>query len=325
MPERVLVVDDEAVNRELIEAILIDAGYEVVLASDGPSALAEVQAHPPDLILLDLLMPGMHGLEVCQRLKQETATARIPVIVVTAVGQITAKEAALTNGADDFVTKPFQPADLRARVQAMLKVRQIRQELDRTLAYLHELETERRAQRRQALMQAGAGPLPERSDGPARISVLLVDDEVLTREFYGDLLTEHGFCVRVASSGSEALSSIASKPVEAVVLDIVMPEVSGLEVLEMLRWQDPDLPVIMLTGHATSQNAMAALKLGAFDFIVKGLDPTLVIMAIHRAVRHRLNALEHREESVRLRARIQELEAGRETSRQTRKGEESSH
>ena len=107
MPERVLVVDDEAVNRELIEAILIGAGYEVVLASNGSSALAEVQAHPPDLILLDLLMPGMHGLEVCQRLKQETATARIPVIVVTAVGQITAKEAALTKGAVPPKGGPF--------------------------------------------------------------------------------------------------------------------------------------------------------------------------------------------------------------------------
>ena len=316
MPERILVVDDEAVNRELIEGILSGAGYEVVMASNGSSALAEVHAHPPDLILLDLLMPGMHGLEVCQRLKQETATARIPVIVVTAVGQITAKEAALTNGADDFVTKPFQPADLRARVHAMLKVRQIRQELDRTLAYLHELETERRAQRRQALVQAGVGSLPERSDGPTRIPILLVDDEVLTREFYGDLLTEHGFSVFAASSGSEAVSIIASKPVETVVLDIVMPEVSGLEVLEMLRWQDPDLPVIMLTGHATSQNAMAALKLGAFDFIVKGLDPALVVMAIHRAVRHRRKVLETREESVRLHTRVEELEAEREALRQ---------
>jgi two-component system cell cycle response regulator len=316
MPERILVVDDEAVNRELIEGILSDAGYEVVMASNGSSALAEVHAHPPDLILLDLLMPGMHGLEVCQRLKKETATARIPVIVVTAVGQITAKEAALTNGADDFVTKPFQPADLRARVHAMLKVRQIRQELDRTLAYLHELETERRAQRRQALVQAGVGSLPERSDGPTRIPILLVDDEVLTREFYGDLLTEHGFSVFAASSGSEAVSIIASKPVETVVLDIVMPEVSGLEVLEMLRWQDPDLPVIMLTGHATSQNAMAALKLGAFDFIVKGLDPALVVMAIHRAVRHRRKVLETREESVRLHTRVEELEAEREALRQ---------
>jgi DNA-binding response OmpR family regulator len=316
MPERILVVDDEVANREFQEAILIDAGYEVVLASDGASALAEIQAHPPDLILLDLLMPGMHGLEVCQRLKQETATSRIPVIVVTAVGQITAKEAALTSGADDFVTKPFQPADLRVRVQAMLKVRQIRQELDRTLAYLHELESERRAQRRQALAQAGAGPRPERSDGPTRIPVLLVDDEALTREFYGDLLTEHGFSVLAASSGNEALSLFASKPVEAVVLDIVMPEVSGLEVLEMLHWQDPDLPVIMLTGHATSQNAMAALKLGAFDFIVKGLDPTLVVMAIHRAVRHHRKAVEQREESVRLQARIRELEAERKSSHQ---------
>jgi DNA-binding response OmpR family regulator len=310
MPERLLVVDDEAVNRELLDAILTDEGYEVIPASDGPSALAEVGKCPPDLILLDLLMPGMTGLEVCQRLKQGPATAGIPVIVVTAIGQTAMKEALLTSGADDFVTKPFQPDDLRARVYAMLKVRQIRQELDRTLAYLHELELARRGHRIGDARQASLAIGPDRTAGPTRIPILLVDDDVMIREFYSDLLTEHGFHVFATSTGSEGLALAASQRVETMILDIVMPEMSGLEVLAMLRSQDPDLPVIMLTGHATSQNAIAALKLGAFDFIVKGQDPALILMTVHRAVRHRRSMLQQRTEVARLQAQVTGLKTG---------------
>jgi FixJ family two-component response regulator len=96
--------------------------------------------------------------------------------------------------------------------------------------------------------------------------------------------------------------------VETVVLDIMMPGMSGLEVLERLRARDPDLPVIMLTAHASSRNAVAALKFGAFDFIVKGLDHNLVLLAVHRAIRQRRETLKRREEVSRLQACIAELQ-----------------
>jgi two-component system, cell cycle response regulator len=298
--ERILVVDDEPVNRELLDVILTEAGYEVLFACDGPAALEVAESQRPDLILLDLLMPGLSGLEVCQRLKQAPATARIPVIVVTAVGQLATKEAVLTHGADDFVTKPFRPDDLRARVQAMLAVQPIGQELDRALAYLRELEGARRGQAASAPSGTPDGPGRGRGEGSARSLILLVDDDALMREFYGDLFTEQGFQVRTAGTGREGLSVVTSQPVEAVILDIVMPEMSGLELLETLRGRDADLPVIMLTAHATSQNAITALKLGAFDFIVKGQDPSLILLTVHRAVRHRRNALQQRAEIARL-------------------------
>jgi len=311
MAERILVVDDEEANRELVEAILIGDGYEIVLAANGPAALAEVAATRPDLILLDLMMPGMSGFETCERLKQDPATAGVPVLVVTALGQISNKEAALTRGADDFVMKPVNPDDLRARVRAMLKVRQIRRELDRTLAYLHELETARHAQRREALTQAASESLPQPAQEEAGpIPVLVVDDDTLTREFYRDLLVEHGFRVFAAATGAEGLELARCHPVEAALLDIVLPGMSGLEVLERLQAQEADLPVIMLTAHATSQNAISALKLGAFDFIVKGLDHDLVVLAVHRAVRCRRDALNRRRETARLQSRIAELEGG---------------
>ncbi len=160
MEERILLVDDEEMNLQLLEALLTSEGYEVTCASDGPQALDAVKAHPPDLILLDLMMPGMSGLEVCQHLKDDSATAAIPVIVVTAMGQIATKEAALTGGADDFIGKPVRADDLLARVGAMLKVRRIRTELDRTLAYVHELEAARHAHRRDTLTALGEGEMP---------------------------------------------------------------------------------------------------------------------------------------------------------------------
>lgn len=306
MGETILVVDDEATNRDLLEAILTQDGYKVGLAEDGPQALARVAASPPDLILLDLIMPGMSGLEVCQALKQEPRTAEIPVIVVTALGQVSAKEAALTRGADDFVTKPVRADDLRARAAAMLKVRRIRQELDRTLAYLHELEVARRSRRQETLSHIVARGSDRPPEVPTPMPILLVDDDALTRQFYRDLLTEHGFQVREAASGEEGLRLAERQAFDAAVLDIVMPGMSGLELLEHLRRRDPELPVIMLTAHVTSQNAIAALKLGAFDFLVKGLDHTLVVLAIHRAIRHRREVLARREEIDRLRQRVRE-------------------
>jgi DNA-binding response OmpR family regulator len=311
MSETVLVVDDEAVNRELLEAILTEAGYQVEQASSGEAALASATSRPPDLILLDLMMPGMSGFELCRRLKAHPSLEGVPVIVVTALGQVQDKEVALTSGADDFVTKPVDAEDLRTRVGAMLRVRRIRQDLDRTLAYLHELEASRHAQRQETLSSLIPAASPGPPPGTPAPPVLLVDDDAHTRNFYREVLAEHGFQVYTASHGEAALELARCHPVEAVLLDIMMPEMSGLEVLERLRVQEPDLPVIMLTAHANSRNAIAALKLGAFDFIVKGLDHPLVALAVHRAIRHRRETLKRREEAAQLRARIATLEGAR--------------
>jgi two-component system cell cycle response regulator len=307
MAETILIVDDEAANRELLEAILTEAGYRVEQADGGTAALARAAVTPPDLILLDLMMPGTTGFEVCRLLRLDPATAAVPVIVVTALGEIGDKEAALTSGADDFLTKPVSPEDLRTRVGAMLKVRRIRQELDRTLAYLHELQAARHAQRRESLASVVPGARPRQPEA-ATAPILLVDDDLLTREFYADLLAEHGFRVFAANAGAEGLELARRNPVEAAILDILMPGMSGLEVLQRLHTQDPDLPVIVLTAHASSRNAIAALKLGAFDFIVKGLEHDLVVLAVHRAVRHRRETLAKKREIEQLRARIAELE-----------------
>ena len=307
----ILVVDDEPENLELLEGVLAPTGHTIRTAGGGREALQAVEADPPDLILLDLMMPSVDGFEVCEMLRADPRTAYIPIIIVTALAQLGVKERALTLGADDYLTKPIQPADVLARVEAMLRVRHLRQDLDRTLAYLHELDLARHRRKRQTLAEMGVrlgAPLQEAQESSAS-AVLLVDDEELARQFYTDLLVESGFRVVTVASGGEALAAVSQHAFEAVVLDIMMPGLSGLEALEQIRRISPDLPVVILTAHPSSQNAIAALKLGAFDFIVKGLQHELVVLAVRRAVQHLAQLRESRHTTEALQARVRELEA----------------
>jgi CheY-like chemotaxis protein/class 3 adenylate cyclase len=122
-PPRILVVDDTPANVRLLEAVLAPRGYEVVVAATGPEALESVAKDPPDLVLLDILMPGMDGYEVCRRLRADPATAHLPVIMITA-SESREKVRGLEAGADDFVAKPFDRAELLARVASLLRVKE---------------------------------------------------------------------------------------------------------------------------------------------------------------------------------------------------------
>jgi phosphate regulon transcriptional regulator PhoB len=121
MPSRVLIVEDESDIRELVLHHLKREGYLVSAAASGEEALRQVRTAPPDLVLLDLMMPAMNGLEVCRRLRQDPATAALPVVMLTAKGDEVDRVLGLEIGADDYVVKPFSPKELLARVRAVLR------------------------------------------------------------------------------------------------------------------------------------------------------------------------------------------------------------
>jgi len=121
MSSRVLIVEDEPDIRELVVHHLKREGYQVSAAASGEEALRQVQAAPPDLVLLDLMMPAMDGLEVCRRLRQDPATASLPIVMLTAKGDEIDRVLGLEIGADDYVVKPFSPKELLARVRAVLR------------------------------------------------------------------------------------------------------------------------------------------------------------------------------------------------------------
>jgi putative two-component system response regulator len=136
---KILVVDDEERNLRLMEALLVPLGHTVIIAKNGEDAIRKVEADEPDLILLDVTMPGMDGFQVAQRLKTNATSSIIPIVMVTALKEVADRVKALEAGADDFLTKPVDKTELRARVMSLLKVKAYN---DHMLNYQKELEDE---------------------------------------------------------------------------------------------------------------------------------------------------------------------------------------
>jgi len=122
----ILIVDDQPLGRETLASLLHGQGYLLVFAHEGAEALAQAAALPPDLILLDVMMPGMDGFEVCRRLRADSRLAKVPIILVTALDDRASRLRGIEAGADDFVTKPFDRAELRARVRTITRLNRYR-------------------------------------------------------------------------------------------------------------------------------------------------------------------------------------------------------
>jgi two-component system alkaline phosphatase synthesis response regulator PhoP len=136
---RILIIEDDSDIIELLEYNLTREGYRVEAARSGEDGLQRAQSSPPDLIILDLMLPGTNGLEVCRALKKETRTDRIPVVMLTAKSDEADIVAGLELGADDYITKPFSPRVLLARLRAVMRRREAGSPDDAAVIHIHEL------------------------------------------------------------------------------------------------------------------------------------------------------------------------------------------
>ena len=137
MGDKILVVDDELEIRDMLRRFLTDQGYEAIMAANGEEAIELAEKENPQAILLDILMPGIDGIETCKRLKAKEETRFIPVIMATALWERYME--AIEVGADDFVSKPFNLTELSHRVKSILRVRYLTNELERAVAYVRQL------------------------------------------------------------------------------------------------------------------------------------------------------------------------------------------
>ena len=141
---RILIADDNAANRELLEAYLADVDCEIEMSVDGQDTLDKIKSFQPDLLLLDVMMPKLSGFEVCQQIKSDPKMSRVMVLMVTALNELGDIERAVNAGTDDFLTKPVQKVTLLKRVGNMLRLKDTTDELERLRRYIRDMDDQSR-------------------------------------------------------------------------------------------------------------------------------------------------------------------------------------
>jgi len=275
MSARILVVDDVPSNLRLLEARLAAEYYEVRTAQSGPAALEIAPAWAPDLILLDVMMPGMDGFVVCARLKAQLATQHIPIVMVTALGESTERVRGLEAGADDFLTKPVDDATLFARVRSLVRLKRL---LD---------EWRLRAETTSQLgVRSGLDIAP--SVRGSRALALVVEGFEWQR-IEAALSAEGVGCDRVLS-GVEATARLASAPYDLVLLDLRLALEDPLRLASRLRADEAtrETPVLLLAEPDHRQLLFRGFDLGANDYIVRPLDPAELRVRARNQIRRKL-------------------------------------
>lgn len=277
MTARVLVVDDVLPNVKLLEAKLTSEYFDVLCATSGPEALEIVQREQPDIVLLDVMMPGMNGFEVCRHIKQEEATAHIPVIMVTALDQMSDKIAGLEAGAEDFLTKPVDDIALFARVKSLVRLKVMMDEL------------KNRENTGASLGWVKAGEEAETFE-PSNTSILLVDDHEKAAARVGRMLTDMASVSH--SIGGEGVAERArEKNYDLVIVSLSMRETDGLRICSKMRSYEetrhvPILVVVEDSEHGSRQ-LVRALDMGVNDYLVPPVERLELIARVRTQIRRK--------------------------------------
>ena len=272
MSARILVVDDIDSNVRLLEAKLSSEYYEVLTASDGPTALAIAASELPDIVLLDVMMPGMDGFDVCRRLKADAATRHVPVVLVTALDGRADRVAGLEAGADDFLTKPIDDVMLFARVRSLTRLKAVIDEL-----------RDREASGRRIGVIAGAASRLGGSGG----RILFVDDnERQAERICAELSVEHRPILE--ADPVKALLT-ARGPVDLVIVNATSKAFDGLRFAAQLRSDEAtrNLPILAVVDLDERQKAVKALEIGVNDILARPIDPGELAARVRTQIRRK--------------------------------------
>ncbi|WP_025659968.1 PleD family two-component system response regulator [Rhizobium sp. IBUN] len=278
MTARILVVDDIPANVKLLEARLVAEYFDVLTAGDGYQALAICERNQVDLVLLDIMMPGMDGFEVCERLKANSKTSHIPVVMVTALDQSADRVRGLKAGADDFLTKPVNDLQLISRVKSLLRLKTLSDELRIRAETAQTMGIDE-------LLRTGEG----RGDESGQ--VLLVDGRANSQERIIKALKPIAD-VSAISDPQAALFEASETPFELVIVNANFDNYDPLRLCSQLRSLERTrfLPILIITEQGDDDMVIRALELGVNDYIVRPVDPNeLVARSLTQMRRKRYN------------------------------------
>ena len=319
---KILLVEDNELNRDMLSRRLKRRGFDVLIAVDGGEGVSMATSELPDLILMDMSLPVMNGWQATKALKAGAQTASIPIIALTAHAMVGDRDEAMAAGCDDYDTKPVDLKRLLQKIETQLQTAQAQPEALVTTVSEPEqpvnatasaaenwvtvpaikTHTEQSVVAAPVANIAEQRPTPLRQDSPATthgqqppssdntaLKLLVVDDIEANRDMLGRRLERKGYEVVLADSGESALQIIATTDIALVLLDIMMPGIGGMETLRQIRqtYSQAQLPVIMATAKDTSADVVAALELGANDYITKPIDLPVALARIQTHLKTR--------------------------------------
>jgi two-component system cell cycle response regulator len=272
MTARVLVVDDILSNVKLLEAKLTAEYFEVVSAYNGVDALARIAEHAPDIVLLDVMMPGMDGFEVCRRIKSDPKTAYIPVVMVTALDQPSDRVAGLDAGADDFLTKPVDDAALFARVRSLVRLKMMTDEL-------HMRET---TGQNMGLLDP-TGTLQEANPSGR---ILIIEDRPESVAWFASALKSANEIASV-DTFEETLVRVRGGDYDLIVVSLGMRGFDGLRLCSQLRSipEARNVPILVVVAEGDRRKLMQALEMGVNDYLTRPVDRNELVARVRTQLR----------------------------------------
>ena len=275
MTARVLVVDDILANVKLLEARLQAEYFDVLAAYSGQEALDICSRERVDVVLLDVMMPGMDGFEVCRRIKAEAGTQDLPVVMVTALDQPADKLQGLEAGADDFLTKPVDDVALITRVKNLARLKMLDDEMALRATTSDQLAMER-------------GSSAWQSEQPQVGKILLVDDHPRsTARTLAKLSDAHDAFAE--SDAQAAVKMLSEHNFDVLMVSLSLKDVDGLRVCSQVRSSEKtrNLPIIVLTDPGDETRLLRGLDMGVNDYLVRPIDPNEMYARVRTQIRRK--------------------------------------
>ncbi len=275
MTARVLVVDDVLPNIKLLEAKLTREYYDVFSAANGQDALVSARENNPDIVLLDVMMPGMDGFEVCRQMKADPAISHIPVVMVTALSDPQDRVQGLEAGADDFLTKPVNDVALFARVRSLVRLKTMSDEL----RLRQETST--------SFGVVDSASIAEPLD-LADASVLVVEDSPADSHNLENALSG-SYRVEVVKDGSQAMARARDANFDLIVVSLGISSGDPLRLCSHIRTTEEtrQVPVLILVEEEDTDRLATGLELGVNDYLVRPIDQNELLARARTQVRRK--------------------------------------
>lgn len=275
MSALILVVDDTPANVMLLEAKLTNEYYDVVTAADGYQAIEQAKKHGPDLILLDVMMPGIDGFEACRQMKADPDISHIPVVMVTALNSLEDRVQGLQAGADDFLTKPIDDAALMARVKSLVRIKTLIDELrlrDQTGAQMGVVGDDQNT----FVMDVSGS------------RILLVDDDHVQSKQVLDTLRQQ-YSVEHITNVDDSMQSAMQQPFDLILVSTQLQEVDGLRLAMHMKTKEElrHVPLVIMVDEEERDKMLKGLELGVNDYISLPVDMNELLARVQTQIRRK--------------------------------------